>query len=160
MTMAKSLVTVTVDNVFRNFLIDEERYELLDVVEEMTSVFFKTEILSVPRIKNERIKAFLEGVIENFALGATSMLRTYAVDDYPTVVPLIVHDRARRAAASMYHGENEYDPDLSPRHNVRLWMWCLWAGFRDEFHDAHVKLEMKAGSNESASTSASTVKVP
>jgi methionyl-tRNA synthetase len=143
--MAKSLVTVTVENVYRNFLIDEERYELLDVVKTMQDVFFNEDVLIVPPIRNERIKSFLEGVIENFALGATSMLRTYAVDTYPESIPSVVFDRARRAAASMNRFDAEYDVDESPRHNVQMWMWCLWANFTDAFYQEHVKTETKHG---------------
>jgi hypothetical protein len=143
--MAKSLVTVTVENVFRNFLIDEERYELLEVVGQMEDVFFNTDVLAVPPIKNERIKAFLEGVVENFALGAASMLRVYASDERWRDIPAIVLDRARRAAASMCVYDADFDATESPRQQIQTWTWCLWANFDDALQEAHVSSAAKFG---------------
>lgn len=145
MTMAKSLVTVTVDSVFRNFLIDEERYELLDTVEMMVETFQKKDILYVPAIKNERIKSFLGTTLENFALGATSMYRAFASDDRWRTVPDVVIERARRAAASLNETDLEIDFNESPEHTIHLWMWCLMATFLDELKSEHVKLEAKFG---------------
>jgi hypothetical protein len=137
MTKLKSLVTVTVENVFRSFPIDSERYELVAAVGTMKEVFFEEDVLSTDLVGDERMKAFLYGVIENFGLGATSMLQTYAIGSYPTTIPQIVFDRARRAAASMNQFDAEYQWEKTPRENVRMWMWCLWSNFDQALQEAH-----------------------
>jgi hypothetical protein len=73
MTKIDDLVTVTVDRVFQLFLVDDERYELVDLVDEMTDDFSEGVRLRVPQTTNERTKLFLQQTIETFALGAVSM---------------------------------------------------------------------------------------
>lgn len=148
MTMAKSLVTVTVDNVFRNFLIDEERYELLDSVELMLDVASDGNALVVPPLKNERIRVFLEGTLENVVLGAAAVVRVYLAD-WSEKVPQITRDRARRFRASLNCADLVWiDTDLSARQNVRELSIALWANFFEAFRVEHVKLGAKFGSKD------------
>jgi hypothetical protein len=138
MTTAKSLVTVTVDNVFRSFPIDEERYELLDMVGLVVETIFNDKPLRFDRIDDERTKLFLEGVHENFALGATSLLRKLNGLESPDEIPAIVIDRANRTAASMNTYDAEYDSDSTPRENVDTWVWCLWANLYEALKNEHL----------------------
>jgi hypothetical protein len=138
MTMIKDLVTVTVENVFRNFLIDEERYELLDVVDQISrlSMFAETPRSDFP-IENERIKAFIGGVSENFSLGAVSLLRVTLAYEDPGQIPAIVLDRARRCAMSMDPLDRGYDWGLSARQNACIWVSCLWDELGERLREAH-----------------------
>lgn len=144
MTMAKSLVTVSVDSVFRNFLIDEERYELLDVVEMMTQVFFTEDVLVVPPIKNERIRVFLRDIVDRVDLGAQSMYRVSVCGDRGSV-PHIVRERARRAALSLHAYDVPYDPTETCEWNCSMWRWALWSNFNALLKEEHVKLSGKFG---------------
>lgn len=138
MTKIKDLVTVTVDNVFRTFPLDSERYELVDHVRTIKTLLLdENSPLTVPAMNDGRIKAFLEQVVETFITGAMAMLRVnMSVPGEP--IPTIVQDRARRAAASM----NEYDAGMDvcqdARSNVQLWLWCLWSKFSDTLSEAHI----------------------
>jgi hypothetical protein len=138
MTMAKSLVTVTVDNVFRSFPIDEERYELLDMIGLVVDTMFHGKPVQFDRIEDERTKLFLLGVHDNFALGATSLLRKLNGWEDPEKIPAIVIDRAIRTAESMNKYDAEYDSDSTPRENVNTWVWCLWANFYDALRNEHL----------------------
>lgn len=140
MSKVKSLVVVTVDNVFRNFLIDDERYELIDCVEDMHERFFKTNQLVVPStVKNERIKAFLGTVMDSLSLGAVSLVRVQREWDNPNSVPEIVRDRARRAKAGMNPYDSEPDWEKTATEDAHTYLWCLFSSFRDSLREAHIE---------------------
>jgi hypothetical protein len=139
MTKIKDLVTVTVDNVFRNFLMDDERYELVEHVEVLhTLVARSDDWSSIEAIKNERIKSFLLTVTETFALHASCLVSVMSAGEGH--VSKVTADRARRAKASMCPGDEVYDLTLSRRENMHLYAWCLLSEFRDNLRREHVAL--------------------
>jgi hypothetical protein len=137
MTKIKDLVTVTVDNVFRNFPIDSERYELIDYIglmlEESSDDVFP---IHVPMIEQWRTKSFLDATFETFALGAVSLLRVQLSVD-SSDVPSVVLDRARRFAASLSSWDAGYDPELDSRENIELWVHCIFSELYRRLRSEH-----------------------
>jgi hypothetical protein len=138
MTKIKDLVTVTVDNVFRLFPVDDERYELVAQVIDVKECLFQGGFSQTAiTTDNDRIKMFLSQTLENFAMGASALLR-YRLCGPREVLPPIVCDRAKRAALSMNEYDSEVDLCETPEENTRLWLWCLWSSFSDQLRDMHV----------------------
>jgi hypothetical protein len=139
MTKIDDLVTVTVDRVFQLFLVDDERYELVDLVDEMTDDFSEGVRLRVPQTTNERTKLFLQQTIETFALGAVSMTMIALAGPSQGEVTLTTATRAQRASASL--DRMEYRIALTqgdPREVASSFLWFLWSAFNKRLRDEHI----------------------
>jgi len=138
MTKIKDLVTVTVDNVFRNFPVDSERYELVGLVVGMNEVSrYNDELPKIPTtIQDERMKLFLEQTLGNFIQGALAMIRVKAATQRDAL-PLIVYDRARRCSASFGEGYGGLCGELFSHDYVEDIVQDLWSNFLDELVEQH-----------------------
>jgi hypothetical protein len=98
MTNIKDVVTVTVDNAFRLFPIDKERYELFVYICGMRALASNQDApVSLPSgIEDDRIRSFLSATRSNFRLGALSIVR-YHRSAITALSPIVV-DRAWRYA--------------------------------------------------------------
>lgn len=102
MTKIKDLVTVQVENVFRFFPIDSERYELIVKVGEMYTDLVDCEdpVYDLTDCE-EKVRLSIESILENFHCGAHALVmrRLYPVVGVDKVS--ILKDRARRCEASL-----------------------------------------------------------
>lgn len=143
MTKINDLVTVTVRNVFRNFLIDSERYELVDLVESTEALLLEGAKPDFSTIRNERIRSFLEGVDDRFTLGADNLVRVSEAG-YPNTLPMIVNDRADRVSASLDRGDlrEVWAYSGCPRCEIRC---LLWSRFYYLLRKEHIKRGVLSG---------------
>jgi hypothetical protein len=135
MTRLKSLVTVTVDNVFRAFPIDSERYELIACVAAIVENVSDDVPMGIAAIEDERIRAFLYGTAENFALGAIAHLQVSLRGEHGTSGVGI--DRARRFALCLNSDDLKYDPCLDYGEHLVAWIDDLWGVFLRALEEAH-----------------------
>jgi hypothetical protein len=144
MTIRKCLVTVSVDNVFRNFLEDSERYELVDHVEHALVAASEGGVFTyISTIENERIMSFLQATLDNFVIGANALTRCYSEDT--GVHAAVVRDRALRCASSLSADDDRYDYLASQSENTRRYTMALFSEFRDLLRKEHIALEMRVG---------------
>lgn len=99
MTKIKDLATVTVDNAFRSFPLDKERYELLAALESWyCSCTDVRELLTTcPTLAvNKNVYVWFVSTSENLLNASIAFKRVVAE---PEGLPSIVYDRARRVSA-------------------------------------------------------------
>jgi hypothetical protein len=136
MTKIKDLVTVTVDNAFRNFPVDSERYELVEHVDFIADELLKGNwSRATSPTGSERIMFFTKTVQDTFALHAMCLARVQTED--PLDLGPVVMDRARRAKASMNPGDEVYDTLRDLEENVREYWVVLFDCFRDRLVKEH-----------------------
>lgn len=138
MTKIKDLVTVTVENVFRNFPIDSERYELVDLVETMIahdSLMAVHEF--VETIENERTKSFLITSLDSFLEFAKAAIRVVRSDS-PDQLPLIVYDRYRRVFGVFDQFDRVQLQVEDEAAALEIATWAILFRFRDVLRKEHV----------------------
>lgn len=129
MTKIRDLVTVSVDNVFRMFPVDSERYDLIVGCGLLVALISDGKFGKFfTAVRDSRVKTHLWGVWGNADLGAVSWLRVTYPAYYGEVLPFIVHDRARRFIASFSDEQVEHFTRDGRSYYDEL-MTAFWEGF-------------------------------
>jgi hypothetical protein len=129
MTKFKDLATVTVETAFRIFPVDDERYELVAVLEDWIST---SDDMSTFRPTHQGPR--FDAINEFFALTNDNLMSCSAAflrvceTGYPRFLPLIVEDRARRFSATITENYDWLDCDTRDLCDATLVHCCyqLW----------------------------------
>jgi hypothetical protein len=124
MTKIKDLATVTVDNVFKAFPLDSERYELIGHWAQMLSAFKEGDGYVWYPETDEPFRVYTEEMLKTLGQCAAAFKRHFSQE--PVAPGSIVHDRSRRVVETL--------KKFRAWESKELWE-CSWVATVEEIRD-------------------------
>lgn len=127
MTKVKDLIDVAVDNVYVNFPIDNERYELVSALAEYVKQFAHFNVGALPEVIGwqcgSHAQAFLEETMMTFVRADIACKRLNAEGHTHTAMDWNRASSAIRAITHFRHGSRGFDPSYGDLPDIVRELW-------------------------------------